>query len=54
MLKTFVEIRRLATDWDAISIAGSNLKNPAADGGVIAPPEAVEVFLDGVTFRAAS
>jgi hypothetical protein len=37
-----------------ISIGGSNLKNPAADGGVIAPPEAVDVFLDGVTFRAAS
>jgi hypothetical protein len=38
----------------AIAIAGSNFKIPADEGGVIAPVEATDVFLDGVTFRAAS
>lgn len=38
----------------AITIAGSNFKISADEGGVFAPGEATGVFLDGVTFRAGS
>jgi len=38
----------------SITIAGSNTKILADEGGVFGPTGATDVFLDGVTFRAAS
>ena len=41
-------------DVAAVIIVGSNFPIPADEGAVIAPSEATDVYLNGVTFRAAS